>query len=47
MDSKGEVRQVFNNNPQGSRLRGWPQNRWWNSVQTDINIAKLRIGKTG
>ena len=46
MDSKGEVSQL-NNNPQGSRLRGRPKNRWWNCVQTDINIAKLQIGKTG
>jgi hypothetical protein len=42
MDSKGEVSH-FNNNPQGSRLRGRQQNRWWNGVQTDINIAKLQI----
>jgi hypothetical protein len=30
MDSKRKVSQVFNNNPQGSRLRGRPKNRWWN-----------------
>jgi len=23
--------------PQGSQLRGWPKNRWWNCVQTDID----------
>ena len=28
MDSKRKVSQVFNNNPQGSRLRGRPKNRW-------------------
>jgi hypothetical protein len=32
MDSKRKVSQVFNNNPQGSRLRGRPKNRWWNCV---------------
>jgi hypothetical protein len=33
MDSKRKVSQVFNNNPQGSQLRGRPKNRWWNCVQ--------------
>ena len=28
MDSKRKVSQVFNNNPQGNRLRGQPKNRW-------------------
>jgi len=28
MDSKSKVSQVFNNNPQGSRLRGRPRHRW-------------------
>ena len=41
MDSKRKVSQVFNNNPQGSRLRGRPKNRWWNCVQTDINKCKI------
>jgi hypothetical protein len=47
MDSKREVSQVFDNSPQGSRLRGRPKNRWWNCVQAGINIAELQIGKTG
>ena len=34
MDSKRKVSQVFDNNLQGSRLRGRPKNRWWNCVQT-------------
>ena len=34
--------QVFNSNPQGSRLRGWPKNRWWNCVQTEINKCKIK-----
>jgi hypothetical protein len=41
MDSKRKVSQVFNNNPQGSQLRGWPKDRWWNCVQTDINECKI------
>jgi hypothetical protein len=41
MESKRTVSQVFNNNPQGSRLRGRPKNRWWNFLQTDINKYKI------
>ena len=37
MDSKRKVSQVFNNNLQGSRWRGWQKNRLWNCIQTDIN----------
>ena len=32
MDSKRKASQVFNNNPQGSRLRGQPKSRWWNCI---------------
>jgi hypothetical protein len=46
-DSTGGVSQAFNSNRQGSRLGGRSPNRWWNCVQTDINIAKLHFGKTG
>jgi len=45
MDSKRKVSQVFNNNPQGHRLRGRPKNRWWNCVQTDINRCKIENWK--
>jgi len=41
---KRKMSQVFNNNAQGSRLRGRPENRWWNCVQILIE-AKLKIGK--
>jgi hypothetical protein len=41
MSSKRRISQVFNNNPQGSRLRGRPKNRWWNSVRTVINKCKI------
>jgi len=40
MDSKRKVSYVFNYNPQATRLRGRPKNRWWNFVQTDINECK-------
>jgi hypothetical protein len=46
MDSKRKGSQVFNNNPQGSRLREGPKNRWWNYKRILIN-AKLQIGKRG
>ena len=47
MDSKEkQVKYIFNNNPQGSRLREGPKNRWWNYKQVLIN-AKLQIGKGG
>jgi hypothetical protein len=42
MDSKRKVSQVFNNNAQGSRLRGRPKYRWWNCLQTDINKCKRK-----
>ena len=45
MDSKSEVSQVFNNNAQGSRLRGRPRHRWWKCVQTDINRCKIKSWK--
>jgi len=36
--------QVFNNYPQGSRLKGRPKKRWWNCVHILIN-AILQTGK--
>jgi hypothetical protein len=42
MNNKKKRIQVFNNNPQGSRLRGRPKARWWNYVQTDINKCKRK-----
>jgi hypothetical protein len=44
-ESKRTVSQVFNNNPQGSRPRGRPRNRWWNCVQTDIKKCKINNWK--
>ena len=33
MGSTRKVSQVFNSNPQGSRLRGRPKTGWWNRVR--------------
>jgi len=41
MDGKRKVSQVFNNNRQGSRLRGRPKSRWWNCVQTGVDKCKI------
>ena len=42
---KRKINYVFNNNPQRSRLKGWPRIRWWNYVQTDINSCKIKNWK--
>ena len=36
-----KVSQAFNNNPKGSGLRGRPNNRWWNCVETNINKCQI------
>jgi hypothetical protein len=41
MDSKRKVSEVFNNNPEGSRLRGRPKIRWWNCVQTGTDKYEI------
>ena len=41
MDSKRNISQILNNNPQGSRLLESPKNRWRNYVQTYINRCKI------
>ena len=45
MDCKGKVSQVSDSNPQGSRLRRRPENRWWNFVQTGINKCGIENWK--
>ena len=42
--AKGKVSQVFNNNAQGSRLRGRSEKTRWSCVRILIE-AKLKIGK--
>jgi len=43
MDSKRKISEVFNNNPQGSRLKGQSKNIWWNCAQTDILLLRLLL----
>jgi hypothetical protein len=45
MDSKRNVSQVFYNTHQGGRLRGRPESRCWNRVETDINRCKIKNRK--
>lgn len=47
MNSKREVSQVLNNNPQGSRLTGRPRNGSWNYVQKILIDAKLKTEESG
>jgi hypothetical protein len=42
MDNKRMVYQVFANQPQGSRPRGRPKSRWWDSAYGDIRKYKIR-----
>ena len=37
-----KVKIVFNNNPEGARLRGRPRTRWWNCVRGDLNRFGIR-----
>jgi len=41
MDSKRKASHAFNNNLQGSRLRGRRKNRCWKCVLTDTNKCKV------
>ena len=42
MNGKRNVSQMFDNNPQRSRLRGRPKKTGgWNCVQTDINNCRI------
>jgi hypothetical protein len=45
LDCKRKVSEVFNNNLQGSQLKGRRKHRWWNCVQTDINRYQLKDWK--
>ena len=45
MGNKRKVSQVFKNNPVGSRLRGWPENRWWKCAQMYIHKSKIKNWK--
>lgn len=41
MEASRKVKMVFNNNPDGTRLRGRPRNRWWNCVRADVDRFKI------
>jgi hypothetical protein len=47
MESKSKVSQVFNNNPQVSRLRGRPKTDGGIVYKQILINAKLQIGKRG
>jgi hypothetical protein len=47
MNSKREVSQALNNNPQGSQLTGSPRNGSWNCAQTILIDANLKTGESG
>jgi len=47
MDSKRKVSQVFNKNPQGSRLRGRPKTNVGTGYKQIIINAKLQIERRG
>ena len=47
MDSKRIESQGYNNNPQGSQLRGRPKFRWCNYIQRDINTCTLTNWREG
>jgi hypothetical protein len=45
VESKRKLGQVLSNKPQGSQLRGRPNNSWWDCVQTGINKWKAKNWK--
>ena len=47
MESKRKVSQVFNNNPQGLRLRGRPKTGTGTVYKQILIHAKLKAGKRG
>ena len=40
-----KVYNIFYNQPQGTRVRGRPKNRWIHYVLSEIKIAKLGTGR--
>jgi len=47
MDSTQKLGQVFNSDPQGSRLIGWPKTEGGIMYKQMLINAKLQIGKRG
>jgi len=46
MDKERKVYNIFYNEPQGTRVRGRPENRWMDCVLSDIKNAKLGTGRS-
>ncbi|KAJ4446086.1 hypothetical protein ANN_12778 [Periplaneta americana] len=42
METTRKVKVVFNNNPDGTRLRGRLRTKWWNCVRVDVNRLGIR-----
>ena len=42
MDKERKVYNIFYNQPQGTRVRGRPKNRWMDFVLSDIKECKIR-----
>jgi hypothetical protein len=45
MDNERKVNQVFNSNPQGSWLRGWPKKKMMDCAQAGINKCRIKNWK--
>ena len=46
IDKERKVYSILYNQPQGTRVRGRPKNRWIACVLSDIKNAKLGIGRS-
>ena len=46
MDKERKVHNIFYNQPQDTRVRGRPKNRWMDCVLWDIKNAKLGTGRS-
>ena len=42
MSNNRKVKQIFKSQPQGTRLRGRPKNRWWDCVRQDLEKCKIK-----
>ena len=42
MSNNRKVKQIFKLQPQGTRLRGRPKNKWWDCVHEDLEKCKIK-----